>query len=58
MVCPLRKVLPAGILCDFTLPMPVMRAFNPMLSSQIDSILCAHTNNTWYKFIVNVFFVE
>ena len=26
MVCPLRKVLPAGILCDFTLPMPVMRA--------------------------------
>lgn len=57
MVCPLRKVLPAGILCDFTLPMPVMRAFNPML--QVDrQHPCAHTNNTWYKFIVNVFLLN
>ena len=30
----------------------------PYLKECVDSILCAHTNNTWYKFIVNVFFVE
>ena len=58
MVCPLRKVLPAGILCDFTLPMPGNAGFQSHAFKQIDSILCAHTNNTWYKFIVNVFFVE